>query len=539
MRDVFSAICFQIEGILPDSPPALIVAGRLSDLPELRQYVVGHVYCDRERNHLTIDDIMNPSHHFSTNQHPGRYIFVAPEIVGTLDVTTCQIFCYEPSLIPSLCLLRPTLFVFFLLRAQFARLRFTVPVQFRSAFNFEQYACFPSRYSRDDFCILSQSSRALGPFPFPDMREFHPEIADRIRVWAECGPCVHCGAILLQGMPHGFCCAPFGDRILANLPDPMDEELLSRIVQLSQSNPNFSRILNQYLRPVFQYASISSPNAAASNLFITGIPYALDFYRQFTTPVYAIFSRNDQTVPPAVADMEQLIALILTRNETLRDYLRPRLEAVREIAIISMDEPDEGMNLAIFNAEGALLNDHQIEALRISYQTHKLCQFHMLYDQLVYPLIFWTGFGGCGVSEDEGPQGASTRIRKALISLILQPRDHFIHQLTTLREEFVCAVSGRLVNLRIRFLAKAQRSYFAREDEIRGQTAEGMPKEYGMRTFIPPSLTDSDEYWRHVATKCFAISTQFGAPTFFLIFTMNPYWIDYQSLKRDNGTFAD
>jgi hypothetical protein len=55
-----------------------------------------------------------------------------------------------------------------------------------------------------------------------------------------------------------------------------------------------------------------------------------------------------------------------------------------------MDEPDDGMNLAIFSAEGALLDDHQLEVVCNSYHTHKLSQAHMLHDQLVYPLIFWT-----------------------------------------------------------------------------------------------------------------------------------------------------
>jgi hypothetical protein len=101
-----------------------------------------------------------------------------------------------------------------------------------------------------------------------------------------------------------------------------------------------------------------------------------------------------------------------------------------------------------------------------------------------------------------------------LISLILQPLDHFIHQLITLRKEFICAGFSRLVDLNIKFIAQAQRRYFVREDEIMDQNPEGNPNEHGLRTFIPPSLTDSDEYWRHVATKCFAISTQLGSPTF-------------------------
>jgi hypothetical protein len=111
---------------------------------------------------------------------------------------------------------------------------------------------------------------------------------------------------------------------------------------------------------------------------------------------------------------------------------------------------------------------------------------------------------------------------KVLISLILQPRDHFIHQLTTLREEFICTVFVCFVNLNIKFVAQAQRRYFARGDEILDQNSEGSPKEYGLRTFIPPSLTDNDEYWRHVATKCFAISTQLGSPLLFHFHNESP-----------------
>jgi hypothetical protein len=51
-----------------------------------------------------------------------------------------------------------------------------------------------------------------------------------------------------------------------------------------------------------------------------------------------------------------------------------------------------------------------------------------------------------------------------------------------------------LLNLNIKFIAQAQKRYFAREDKILEQNPEGRPKEYGLRTFIPPFLTDSDEY---------------------------------------------
>jgi hypothetical protein len=53
-----------------------------------------------------------------------------------------------------------------------------------------------------------------------------------------------------------------------------------------------------------------------------------------------------------------------------------------------MDESEDGMNLAIFNAKGALFDDQQLELVHNSSHTQKFSQAHMLYDQLVYSLIF-------------------------------------------------------------------------------------------------------------------------------------------------------
>jgi hypothetical protein len=232
----------------------------------------------------------------------------------------------------------------------------------------------------------------------------------------------------------------------------------------------------------------------------------LDTYRQFTTTVSAVFSRNDRGLPRPHGDIEEIIDFILSQNTALPGYRRNRLDSLRQIGIVPINESDEEMNQAVFNAEGLLPNDHQMEVFRHSYQPQKLSQSHMLYDQLVYPLIFWTGADGCGIMESERLQGSTTLIRNILIVLILQPRDRFIHQLGTLREEFICTISDLLISLDITYLAQTQRQYLAREDEIRDKNSDGVPKEYGLRTFIPPSLVDNDEYWHHVAAKYFAIS---------------------------------
>jgi hypothetical protein len=138
----------------------------------------------------------------------------------------------------------------------------------------------------------------------------------------------------------------------------MGRELLDHIVNLTQSIPNFPRILKHDLRPVLQHACVSSPNAGASNVFISGIPYALDSYRQFITPVYEIFFPTQQQISIPPGGTEEIIASIPSQNRALQGYLRDRLGSVREIATVAMDEPDDGMNLVIFNAEGALLDNH-------------------------------------------------------------------------------------------------------------------------------------------------------------------------------------
>jgi hypothetical protein len=151
----------------------------------------------------------------------------------------------------------------------------------------------------------------------------------------------------------------------------MGRELLDHIVELTQSNSNFPWILNRDLRPVLQHARVSSSNAGASSVFISGIPYALDSCRQFVTPVYALFFRTQQRIPMPPGGTEEIIASILSQNRTLQGYLRDGLASVREIATVAMDEPDDGVNLAIFNAEGALLDDHQLEVVRNSYHIQK------------------------------------------------------------------------------------------------------------------------------------------------------------------------
>jgi hypothetical protein len=78
-------------------------------------------------------------------------------------------------------------------------------------------------------------------------------------------------------------------------------------------------------------------------------------------------------------------------------------------------------------------------------------------------MIFWTGSGGCGVMESEKLQGCTTLIPKVLIHLILQLWNHFIPRLIALREEFICAIFDRLVNMNRNFSLKYKDDIFHRK----------------------------------------------------------------------------
>jgi hypothetical protein len=53
------------------------------------------------------------------------------------------------------------------------------------------------------------------------------------------------------------------------------------------------------------------------------------------------------------------------------------------------------------------------------------------------------------------------------------------------RDEFICAVPGQLMNIAITWLLEAERSYFAREDEIRTMDGnDNSEKEFGLRSFF-------------------------------------------------------
>jgi hypothetical protein len=59
-----------------------------------------------------------------------------------------------------------------------------------------------------------------------------------------------------------------------------------------------------------------------------------------------------------------MIGAILSQNGPYQGHLRAQPESVQEIATVSMNEAHKGMNLVIFNADGLLMSDRQMEVLQ-------------------------------------------------------------------------------------------------------------------------------------------------------------------------------
>jgi hypothetical protein len=165
-------------------------------------------------------------------------------VINSLDVSGCQILCYESPLTPAIAFFEPISVIFFVTKNEFSRIQSMVSGRFSPHLTFQQHPAFRASYNRDEFCMLNESSQPLSGFLFPDMKEVDAEIAERIRSGAELPPCKNRGAILLPGMPVGLCCKPFDQKIIGDFSPPMEEELRQRLYKFVASNRNLPWKLN-------------------------------------------------------------------------------------------------------------------------------------------------------------------------------------------------------------------------------------------------------------------------------------------------------
>jgi hypothetical protein len=59
-------------------------------------------------------------------------------------------------------------------------------------------------------------------------------------------------------------------------------------------------------------------------------------------------------LPISAGDIDEIIVVILCQNGPRQRCLRHRFDSVQEIGTLSMNEPDEGMNLVVFTVESRI-----------------------------------------------------------------------------------------------------------------------------------------------------------------------------------------
>jgi hypothetical protein len=128
-------------------------------------------------------------------------------------------------------------------------------------------------------------------------------------------------------------------------------------------------------------------------VFRSGLPYAVDCFAQFRTAIYAVFCQWENMGPPEANEMTALVRTCLGQNPTLGQYVAESVDRGREAARIHIQDVDPGFNLAVLRNGAERLMPHEMEALRERFGWTKIWQCEMRYDQLVYPLIFWSGAG--------------------------------------------------------------------------------------------------------------------------------------------------
>lgn len=154
------------------------------------------------------------------------------------------------------------------------------------------------------------------------------------------------------------------------------------------------------------------------------------------------------------------------------------------------------------------------------------------YDILIYPILFWNGKGGCGKLENES-KFYSSRLRYSVISMCMQSPDYYFNQCSALREEFICSVYGRLIQLRINYEFNRQKQLFMKKEISPNMIQKDL--KYGIKTYIPSSFTGSAQYWKKVTNQGFYLTLILGPPKFFVTITFNPKWNEVTALNNNEA----
>ncbi len=404
--------------------------------------------------------------------------------------------------------------------------------------------------------------------------------------------CPNCGAFLFPGEPTFSCCRNRPE-ISASINIGDIHPTIQQIIEKHKNIPNYARIVNMLARPVVVNGKINSPFADYGTVFVTGIPYSYDGARQFLNTVYAVASGREELINSQMVDkyfivnneIDKILEILLNiTNPFLNNFCHDTLQKLGgdnafisffndvnaslktgdEVSAVVFNENGENRNVI-----GAKLSKEITE--KYNYETLRVPIFSIAYDRLLFPLLFLNGEGGFGKpdvefdilkstltkdnkvsnfideneeessnqSEDEDENenensttklSFTTKIRLCTKALMMQPHDHWIHKLGTLREEFMIHQYCKLIYCQTEYWLNKQR--LNAKEKYLDPNYSGTSISDGIKTFIPKSMTGAT-YWKEIQNNGFILSSKFGAPTFFLTFTTNPDWPEFADVGED------
>ena len=435
--------------------------------------------------------------------------------------------------------------------------------------NFQQIITYNFNFSPDNFFILDKQrlSKSLH-LPFFDSRN-NPNGFDYTALIENICPgfldpekcCPNCGAATLNVKLPENCCNNIPN-IRDHLPPySAPSEIIDIISNYSHNDCHFIRSLNRFARPILQKTSIKTAEKKYSTLFIQGVSYSLDTRFQFLDPVYIISSNLDLEkymkkrftwiTSEKFIDIKNLISILLKENETLNQFIHEKMNIFKKdefLAFVENSYDSRGISISLINTDNPFQKHGTLEALTYNdskdinisnYRTKSIPADSALYDQLLYPLIFWNGSGGIGKLENEN-HWDSSEMKYALKAICLQPPNSFIKQCSVLLDEFLCSCYGRLMQIRINKEFNLQLQ-MRRQDEVQSKNGSNITQkdQFGEKTYIPATLTGSPSYWKNVSKNGFYLSLVLGPPTFFITITENPKWHEIAALNTEKDVMMN
>ena len=80
----------------------------------------------------------------------------------------------------------------------------TIPDDFKPVFTFNQLPTYEFQYNRINYFFLDNVKLPNADYPFPDYRDYRPDIEEEVISILEQDPCPYCGSVLLKGMEEFF-----------------------------------------------------------------------------------------------------------------------------------------------------------------------------------------------------------------------------------------------------------------------------------------------------------------------------------------------